>query len=677
MPDTGTPEERLAELRARGQPADPRAARAASASGPGWARPSPPRCSRTPQLAIAHVGDSRAYLFRGGSLTASHAGPLARRRARRAGQAHRGARPRSTRSARSSPARSAPSRPSRSTPGPTRSATGTSLLLCSDGLTSMIGEERIAAILGDARDLRQAAGPADRRRPTTPAGATTSPSSCSGSRTSGDGAVDQPTMVGAARRSRRYPRRAARRRRPHRRPPAPPPAAPAPPGRPRPAGPDPGASGAPPGTARAAGAAARAGPSRWPRSLAVTWSSFLILAGGYLATPPAVLRRHQPAGHRHDLPRAALRPAGRDPPLRDLLRLRGAGGRRSRPTAGDRCSTTTCAPRRTRPASSAALELGQLDRMSARNRELFGLIPASLLVTAGFAGVFIQRSNALSNVSLTYGAIFLGAVRRRPRRDPDDAAPRRPVPVPAGRAAGQLRDRDGLPDRPDPGAPAGAVVRARPGPVRGDDRRLPGLPQARAVPLRDRVRARWRCWSCPALPGIGYQANGAYLGVRIPGLFVFQPAEFAKIGLVIFLASYLRDTRQVMVMGARRILGITFPPIKHFGPVLVIWGIAMVIMFLLHDIGSLADVLRRPARRALRRHGPAVVRRRRAGSRSRSAPGTSAPTSRTSTTAIEAWLHPFNPQLYNRDRRQLPAGQLDVRPGGRRASSARASARRR
>src|SRR3981081_4701902 len=45
--------------------------------------------------------------------------------------------------------------------------------------------------------------------------------------------------------------------------------------------------------------------------------------------------------------------------------------------------------------------------MSARNRELFGLIPASLLVTAGFAGVFIQRSNALSNVSLTYGVIFL------------------------------------------------------------------------------------------------------------------------------------------------------------------------------------------------------------------------------------------------------------------------------
>jgi cell division protein FtsW (lipid II flippase) len=90
----------------------------------------------------------------------------------------------------------------------------------------------------------------------------------------------------------------------------------------------------------------------------------------------------------------------------------------------------------------------------------------------------------------------------------------------------------------------------------------------------------------PRLPGIGYSANGAYLGVRIPGLFVFQPPEFAKIGLVVFLASYLRDTRQVLVMGARRILGVTLPPLKHFGPVLLIWGLAMGILIVLSDIGS-------------------------------------------------------------------------------------------
>jgi cell division protein FtsW (lipid II flippase) len=89
----------------------------------------------------------------------------------------------------------------------------------------------------------------------------------------------------------------------------------------------------------------------------------------------------------------------------------------------------------------------------------------------------------------------------------------------------------------------------------------------------------------PRLPGIGYQANGAYLGIHIPGVFVFQPTEFAKIGFVIFLASYLRDTRQVLVLG-RRFLGVTVPPLKHFGPVLVIWGLAMLILIILHDVGS-------------------------------------------------------------------------------------------
>jgi hypothetical protein len=46
--------------------------------------------------------------------------------------------------------------------------------------------------------------------------------------------------------------------------------------------------------------------------------------------------------------------------------------------------------------------------MRARNRELLALIPASLLVTAGFAAIFIQRQDLLSNVSLTYGLLFLG-----------------------------------------------------------------------------------------------------------------------------------------------------------------------------------------------------------------------------------------------------------------------------
>ena len=170
----------------------------------------------------------------------------------------------------------------------------------------------------------------------------------------------------------------------------------------------------------------------------------------------------------------------------------------------------------------------------------------------------------------------------------------------------------------------------------------------------------------PRLPGIGDQVNGAYLGVHIPGLFVFQPAEFAKIGLVIFLASYLRDTRQVLVMGGRRILGVTIPPLKHFGPVLVIWGMAMVILVLLHDIGSslmfygglLAILYVATGRLSfvvvglvafalgawyLGTHIPHVHAR------------------------VEDWLHPFNPHALQQHARELPARQRRVRAGRRRA----------
>jgi cell division protein FtsW (lipid II flippase) len=89
----------------------------------------------------------------------------------------------------------------------------------------------------------------------------------------------------------------------------------------------------------------------------------------------------------------------------------------------------------------------------------------------------------------------------------------------------------------------------------------------------------------PRFPGIGDAVNGAYLDIKL-GPVVFQPTEFSKIGLVVFLASYLRDTRQVLVLGARKLLGVTIPPLKHFGPVLMIWGVAMISLVLLSDIGS-------------------------------------------------------------------------------------------
>jgi len=89
----------------------------------------------------------------------------------------------------------------------------------------------------------------------------------------------------------------------------------------------------------------------------------------------------------------------------------------------------------------------------------------------------------------------------------------------------------------------------------------------------------------PRLPVLGQQVNGAYLGVGI-GPISFQPAEFAKIAIVIFLAAYLRDTRLVLVQGSRRFLGLTLPPLKHLGPLLVVWGGAMLMLVFIRDLGS-------------------------------------------------------------------------------------------
>ena len=47
---------------------------------------------------------------------------------------------------------------------------------------------------------------------------------------------------------------------------------------------------------------------------------------------------------------------------------------------------------------------------SPRARELFGLLPVSLLVTAGFTAVLLTRTEDVSNVTVTYGAVFLGLV---------------------------------------------------------------------------------------------------------------------------------------------------------------------------------------------------------------------------------------------------------------------------
>jgi cell division protein FtsW (lipid II flippase) len=233
-----------------------------------------------------------------------------------------------------------------------------------------------------------------------------------------------------------------------------------------------------------------------------------------------------------------------------------------------------------------------------RNRELLGLIPAALLITAGFTAIFIQQENTslsadtnvtlnhASSLSLTYGLLFLGLC-----------------------LAAHLVIRFALPYADPYLFPLGAVLasvgivmvyRINPSLARQQAQWMVfGLILFAATILWLRktgvgVLERYRYTIAavgigmavlPRFPVIGEQVNGAYLNIHV-GPVSFQPAELAKVAIVIFLASYLRDNRQILVTAGRRVMGLTIPPMKQFGPMLVVWGAAMGTLLLTRELGT-------------------------------------------------------------------------------------------
>ncbi len=89
----------------------------------------------------------------------------------------------------------------------------------------------------------------------------------------------------------------------------------------------------------------------------------------------------------------------------------------------------------------------------------------------------------------------------------------------------------------------------------------------------------------PLVPGLGAQINGARLWIRIGGL-TFQPGELAKVVLVVFFAAYLVEKRELLSSGSRRLGRLYLPDPKHLGPLLVPWGVAILIMVQQKDLGS-------------------------------------------------------------------------------------------
>ena len=79
----------------------------------------------------------------------------------------------------------------------------------------------------------------------------------------------------------------------------------------------------------------------------------------------------------------------------------------------------------------------------------------------------------------------------------------------------------------------------------------------------------------PRVPGIGTTVNGARLWVHV-GSFRFQPGEFSKIFLIVFLAAYLREKREALAQAR----------LKDVGPLLVIFGGCMLVLVSSNDLGS-------------------------------------------------------------------------------------------
>ena len=79
----------------------------------------------------------------------------------------------------------------------------------------------------------------------------------------------------------------------------------------------------------------------------------------------------------------------------------------------------------------------------------------------------------------------------------------------------------------------------------------------------------------PSVPGLGHRVNGVKLWIKV-GPMQFQPGELAKIFLIVFLAGYLRDKREALAQGR----------LKDLGPLLVIWGAAMLVLVQTSDLGS-------------------------------------------------------------------------------------------
>lgn len=83
----------------------------------------------------------------------------------------------------------------------------------------------------------------------------------------------------------------------------------------------------------------------------------------------------------------------------------------------------------------------------------------------------------------------------------------------------------------------------------------------------------------------GVEVNGARLWLRL-GPLQFQPSELLKVALVVFLAAYLEDKRDLVTFTGFRLGRVPLPPIPYLLPLVLMEGLALSVLVFQGDLGA-------------------------------------------------------------------------------------------
>lgn len=84
---------------------------------------------------------------------------------------------------------------------------------------------------------------------------------------------------------------------------------------------------------------------------------------------------------------------------------------------------------------------------------------------------------------------------------------------------------------------------------------------------------------------VGREINGSKLWIVIGG-FSIQPGEIARIFIILFLAAYLAENREMLSISTRKFLGIPMPEMRTLAPLLLMWAVSFLVLVAEKDLGA-------------------------------------------------------------------------------------------